>query len=485
MGAPAGRGRGGFPGPAGGKAQMRNRDEERRDPDFLRDHSRCARPARPRARAGRRPRRQAPAPAAREPGRPARRYQPQFAPGFGEHAAQRQGAYIPARTYSSEVRARRPRPPAPAANRALTRTPGRGRQFPRMAAGPGPAGGLQRGGGMPTPFGNGMPHAAGAYAGNGARAAYGVGGAGGRGAGGAPPMMAVPVNMGAGPEGGGYMGLPGHGGVGALPGYPPMQLPYALVPGQGMQAMQARALPYPAGVAAPRRACMCSRPTEALVQQSADARGRAPRQGYGMYAPGGMALGGVPLAPGPGMGFAYLQPQRPGGDAHAHAHPMSALGHAALGGQAPMAGMALPPGAIPMFPGYAPGGYGLPLQVLQGLPQALRGRAPARPLAPVRRASGGPGLQRHQRCALLQRPGVSCPAAAFCCLHVCAPPRGDAERAGGRRTNSGGSAASTATSQRGALSQPPTPQAADAQPAKPAPPAPEPPACAAGADAQA
>ncbi len=273
-----------------------------------------------------------------------------------------------------------------------------------MGAGPGPAGGLQRGGGMPTPFGNGMPHAAGPYAGNGARAAYGAGGAGGRNAGGAPPMMAVPVNMGAGPEGGGYMGLPGHGGVGALPGYPPLQLPYALVPGQGMQAMQARARrpPAPAGSAAPRRAWSCSR--LAGSGRSADARARAPRQGYGMYAPGGMALGGVPLAPGPGMGFAYLQPQRPGGDAHAHAHarahPMSALGHAALGGQAPMAGMALPPGAIPMFPGYAPGGYGLPLQMLQGLPaqQALRGRAPARPLAPVRRASGGPGLQRHQRC---------------------------------------------------------------------------------------
>jgi len=57
LGAPAGRGRGGFPGPAGGKAQMRNRDEERRDPDFLRDHARCA------ARRAPAPRpRQAPAP---------------------------------------------------------------------------------------------------------------------------------------------------------------------------------------------------------------------------------------------------------------------------------------------------------------------------------------------------------------------------------------------------------------------------------------
>ncbi|KAK9827968.1 hypothetical protein WJX81_002767 [Elliptochloris bilobata] len=322
-----GGGRGRSHASAGGKALLRNRDEERRDPDFQRDHA---------------------------------RFQQHFAPGFGEQPGLRQGAYAPARTYSSE--------------------------FPRMAAGASAAGGAQRSGGAQlgalVPFSNGG-HGGSQYAANGQRGGYG-GGNGGSGPpsarqnGSLAPMMAVAEGF--------LSAMPAHAAMGGMPGYTPMPVPYALLPGQGMHNMQ----------------------------------------GYGVYAPGGMAMGGVPMLPAPGMGYAYLQPQRPGADGHAlspmaHGHAQ-ALGPQALGPQAmgPMAGMALPPGAIPMtFPGYVPGSYGVPLHMMQGMPvaPAPRPRAPARTQPPARRSNPGPGLQRHQR------------------------------------TNSGGSSTSTATSLKPVLSQ--------------------------------
>lgn len=132
-----------------------------------------------------------------------------------------------------------------------------------------------------------------------------------------------------------------------------------------------------------------------------------------MYGPGGMTVQGMPMMGAPGMGYAYMQPQRPGSESH----PMSPMGHAALGAQAlgpqglALGGMGLPPGAIPMYGGYAPGGaYGLPLHMLQGMqmPPAPRPRAPSRPQPPSRRANGGPGLQRHQRCARATLPIGTC-----------------------------------------------------------------------------
>ena len=101
--------------------------------------------------------------------------------------------------------------------------------------------GAQLGGQLPQSIG--VAHGGGHYASNGQRSGYG-GGSGGSGPprfagalrqnGGLAPMMAVPE---------GYMSaMPAHAAMGGVPGYPPLQLPYALLPGQGMPAMQARAL---------------------------------------------------------------------------------------------------------------------------------------------------------------------------------------------------------------------------------------------------
>ena len=103
--------------------------------------------------------------------------------------------------------------------------------------------GAQLGG--PGPYANGMQHAAGQHAGNGQRAGFGGAGAGARSSSAPPPRMALPGNMGAGPEGPAFLAaLPAHAGLAGMPaGYQPMQVPYALLPGQNMGAMQARRPP--------------------------------------------------------------------------------------------------------------------------------------------------------------------------------------------------------------------------------------------------